>query len=136
MKFYVQLAAVLVLGALLSYATLAWLNSRQDSGEVPVLTPSMQAAQLAEARGCQACHTLDGSRGIGPTWLGSWGATRVLKDGSRVVVDENYLRLAMQNPQAQVVEGYEPLMLPAGFTEAELSLVINLIRDMSLGGAE
>jgi cytochrome c oxidase subunit 2 len=136
MKFYLQLGAVLVLGALLSYAALTWFGSRENTGEVPIQTPSEQAAQLAEVRGCQACHTLDGSAGIGPTWLGSWGATRVLKDGSRVIVDENYLRLAMQNPQAQVVEGYEPLMLPANFTEEEMSLVINLIRDISLGGAE
>jgi len=57
----------------------------------------------------------------------------MLKDGTSVVVDESYLRLAMVNPAAQMVEGYDPVMLPAGFTEQELLLVVDYIRE--LGGA-
>lgn len=132
MKLFLQLVAILALGALLSYAFLQWSGSRTEVSDTTQLSPREQALSLVEARGCVACHRLDGVRAIGPSWLGIWGITRTLKDGSTVVVDEEYLRRAMQDPAAQIVEGYEALMLPAAFTEDELSLVIALIRDSSV----
>jgi cytochrome c551/c552 len=131
MKLFLQLLAILALGALLSYGFLQWSGSRAEATDATQLSPRAQALGLVEARGCIACHRLDGVRAIGPSWLGIWGATRTLKDGNTVVVDEQYLRMAMQEPAAQIVEGYEALMLPAGFTDEELSLVIAFIRDIS-----
>jgi len=45
-------------------------------------------------------------------------------------VDERYLRLAMTDPAVELVEGYDPVMLPAAFTEAELQDVLMLIRGL------
>lgn len=63
-----------------------------------------------ENRGCATCHSLDGSRGQGPSWKGIWGATHQMADGTQVKVDENYIRESILEPQAHVVAGFEPVM--------------------------
>lgn len=59
---------------------------------------------------CTACHTVDGSAGVGPTLQGIFGATRNFTDGTSAVADENYLRESILNPAAKIVEGYQPQM--------------------------
>lgn len=63
-----------------------------------------------ERKGCNSCHSVDGTGSKGPTWKGLWGKTETMRDGSRVVVDAAYLEESMLNPNAKVVEGYEPVM--------------------------
>lgn len=135
MKMFTLVLAVLAVGAALSFATLSWLNST-DSGEARILSPNEQALKLIQGRGCTACHTLDGSKGIGPTWLGAWGARRTFTDGSSALVDADYLRLAMQNPSAQIVQGFDNLMLPTAFTDAEIILVTDLIKSLQVHSAD
>jgi len=59
---------------------------------------------------CIACHTIDGSASVGPTWKGLFGKTETLDDGSTVVVDENYVRESIYDPGAKLVEGFPALM--------------------------
>lgn len=61
-------------------------------------------------KGCATCHSLDGSRSQGPSWKGIWGATHNMADGAQIKVDENYIRESILEPQAHVVQGYEPIM--------------------------
>ena len=63
-----------------------------------------------ENKGCATCHSLDGTKGQGPSWKGVWGATHKAADGKEYKVDENYIRNSILNPQAVVVQGYEPIM--------------------------
>ena len=48
--------------------------------------------------------------GVAPSFLGRYGSKEKLTDGSEVLVDENYLRESILNPQAKVVQGYQPVM--------------------------
>lgn len=131
MKSLVQVIIILFALGGLSYGLLRWLGSG-PAADPQTLTPAQQALALAESRGCVACHSLDGARGIGPSWLGSWGAQRRFVDGSTAAVDADYLREAMQAPAARVVEGFDNVMLPTGFTDAELALMTAFIRDLQL----
>jgi cytochrome c oxidase subunit 2 len=63
-----------------------------------------------DQKGCQTCHTTDGSKSKGPSWKGIWGKPVKLNNGSSVVVDENYVRESMMQPNAKVVDGFEPIM--------------------------
>jgi cytochrome c oxidase subunit 2 len=63
-----------------------------------------------ENRGCAQCHSIDGSRGQGPSFKGIWGQQHKLTDGASVIVDANYIRESILNPQAKVAVGYEPVM--------------------------
>lgn len=56
---------------------------------------------------CVSCHSVDGTRVIGPTWLGSFGTTRALEGGGQAVIDENYIRESILYPQAKRAAGFE-----------------------------
>lgn len=59
---------------------------------------------------CNACHSLDGSKRVGPSFKGLWGRTEKMQDGSEVKVDEEYLRESIMDSQAKIVAGYPPSM--------------------------
>ncbi len=60
--------------------------------------------------GCGACHSLDGTPNTGPTFKGLFGRTETLATGQQVVVDENYIRKSILEPQADIVQGFPPQM--------------------------
>lgn len=87
----------------------AILNFLRRGGEVPRL----DGAKLAREKGCLACHSLDGSRGSGPTFKGLYQKRfTVLQNGTRFsqVADDSYLLESIQKPKAKVVEGFQPFM--------------------------
>jgi cytochrome c oxidase subunit 2 len=88
-----------------------------------------QGQQLAQSRGCLACHSLDGKPGVGPTWKGLFGKSEKLVDGSSVTVDDAYLKKSMNEPNAQVVAGFQPVMPPSGLSDAEMAAVIAFIKE-------
>jgi cytochrome c oxidase subunit 2 len=75
------------------------------------LTGSMSARgeQLFQQLACNTCHTGDGT-GRGPALAGVFGGQVTLENGQTVVADESYIRESILNPQAKIVEGYQPLM--------------------------
>ncbi len=66
--------------------------------------------------GCAACHSIDGSLAgkMGPTFQHLYGSDRPLESGERVTADEDYLREAIIEPAAAVVEGFDAEMPPFG----------------------
>jgi cytochrome c oxidase subunit 2 len=80
--------------------------------------------------GCKSCHSLDGTRVIGPSFKGIWEAEHVLVDGSRVIVDENYIRESILEPQAKVVAGYDPVMptFKGRFKDEDITAMIEFIK--------
>jgi len=75
---------------------------------------SMPLAQLGQllytSRGCATCHSLDGSRGQGPSLKGIFGQQHRMADGRSLLVDENYIRTSMLQPQAEIREGFQGIM--------------------------
>lgn len=70
-------------------------------------------AKLAKEKGCLGCHSLDGSRGVGPSFKGLYQSkVMVLQNGIRVNVtaDDAYLRESILKPKAKIVEGFPPVM--------------------------
>jgi cytochrome c oxidase subunit 2 len=91
-----------------------------------------QGRALSESKGCVACHTIDGSPRVGPTWKGLYGKTETMVDGSTARVDEAYLRSFILNPQARQVKGFAPVMPKLEVTDEELAAIVAYIQ--SLGG--
>ncbi len=94
----------------------AWVASELDLPEDPVVRGQMWASQS----GCVSCHSLDGSRLVGPSWLNVCNEQVRLSDGSSVTADEAYLYESIVNPGAKVVEGYPDGVMP-GTYGADLS---------------
>ena len=84
--------------------------------------PSAERGEiLVNALGCLACHTLDGTELVGPTWLGVYGRTEQLEDGSSVVVDDAYIRESIRMPQAKIVAGFADVAAMPVFGEDVLT---------------
>ena len=66
--------------------------------------------------GCFACHSIDGSKLIGPSFKGIYGheATVITGGTERVVmVDDEYIKRSIYDPNADVVKGFNKgLMMP------------------------
>jgi cytochrome c oxidase subunit 2 len=92
-----------------------------SSGEMPL---AEQGAQVAAQNACSGCHSTDGSSGIGPTWQDLYGSERTFEDGTTAIADEEYLREAIQNPSAKIVEGYQPVMPPVQLTEEQVDALV------------
>ena len=73
--------------------------------------------QLVTDNGCLACHSIDGSQIIGPSWKGIYGSREKLNDGSTVMVDGYYLSESILNPNAKIVEGFSPNTMIQTFGE-------------------
>jgi cytochrome c oxidase subunit 2 len=84
-------------------------DSVQD-GASPVTTLVDQGRKLASEYGCFKCHTVDGTRHIGPSWLDLYQRREPLEDGSTAVADEGYLTESMMDPRAKVVKGFQAVM--------------------------
>jgi cytochrome c oxidase subunit 2 len=93
-----------------------------------VVAPVKQGQLLAQSRGCVACHSVDGSPGVGPTWKGLYGKTEAFDNGKSGVADDAYLKQAIVDPKATIVRGFPPVMPQQPFSEAELSALVEYIK--------
>lgn len=89
-----------------------------------------QGRALSESKGCVACHTVDGSPRVGPTWKGLYGKTETMADGSTAKVDEAYLRSFILDPQARQVKGFPPVMPKMELTDEELAALVAYIQSL------
>lgn len=95
----------------------AWLAGGRTTG-----TAVENGERLFTQLACITCHKTDTS-GRGPVLAGVFGSTVQLMDGRKVVVDENYLRESIMNPQAKIVLGYQPIMPTFQGTVSEENLL-------------
>jgi cytochrome c oxidase subunit 2 len=88
--------------------------------------------KLYNQRGCKQCHSVDGVSGIGPSFKGIWGHNQPLKGGGSVVVEENYVRESIVNPQAKIVAGYEPVMptYQGRLKDKEITAIIEYLKTL------
>lgn len=83
--------------------------------------------QLYAAKGCVACHSLDGTRLVGPTFKGLAGKSESTSAGD-IVADDAYLRESMLQPMAKIVNGYPPAMPPLPLDAIEVESLILFIK--------
>ena len=95
-------------------------------------SPAELGKKLYEQQGCQACHTIDGSPKIGPTFKGAFGREEKLSDGSKITVDENYIRQSILEPQAKIVQGFAPAMptYQGKLSDRELTAIIEYLKTL------
>jgi cytochrome c oxidase subunit 2 len=65
-----------------------------------------QAGRKIAMQNCLSCHSIDGSKSVGPSWQGLFNSERKLVDGTTVKADEAYLKESIENPGAKVAQGF------------------------------
>lgn len=104
-----------------------------STGDMELSDVAQYGAELYRTEGCVACHSIDGSPNVGPTWLDLWGTDRELADGTSVLVDAEYIIESMVDPNTKVAAGY-PAIMPSysRLSDEQLEALTAFIE--SLGG--
>ncbi len=90
--------------------------------------------QMLASFGCTGCHSLDGAKMVGPTLLGIFGRqVTVTSDGveRNQTIDREYLKRALLQPQADLAQGYPPVMPPYTWLSAkELEAIVEYLQEL------
>jgi len=71
--------------------------------------PGSEGLKIMINQGCNACHSSDGSKIVGPSYLNLFGEKQiVITEGKevQVTVDEEYIKKAIFDPNADIVKGF------------------------------
>ncbi len=110
-----------------------------DSSNLASLSTATQGApsaevgeQLVQAYGCNACHSIDGTALVGPTWQGLYGTEEALEGGETAVVDGQYIRESIRDPNAKIVQGFTAGLMPAtlGVKDEEIPHIIEYMKSL------
>ena len=105
---------------------------------------------LYKTTGCAQCHSVDGSPGQGPTWLGLYKhevkfsvapAGYTLSESDNDAKWDAYLRESVLDPGAKIVLGYQNVMPPYGaqfsgtaYKDKKLSAIVEYIKSLDNHG--
>jgi len=108
-----------------------WVAEQQAAISAnPVERGKKWAAQF----GCAACHSIDGSKLVGPTWKGLYGHDVQLADGSTVKADDAYIIESIINPNAKIVKDFQPNLMPPTYgtqlTQQQISDLLEYIKSL------
>lgn len=85
-------------------------DSAPAAASAPVENLAERGKKLFNAKGCNACHSVNTKVLVGPPLNSVFGREVELTDGKKATVDENYIRQSLMDPTVSVVKGFQPLM--------------------------
>ncbi|WP_340113462.1 cytochrome c oxidase subunit II [Maribellus mangrovi] len=88
-----------------------WLTDTTSvaSSIAAAASPTATGRKVMQNIGCFACHSIDGTKLVGPSFKGIWGETQTVTTGGEkreITVDEDYVRKSIFDPNADIVEGF------------------------------
>lgn len=89
----------------------AWLSKLPD----PKDSKDLKGLEIIKTNGCTSCHSLDGSKIVGPSFKGMFGSKHtVVENGSEkeITVDEAYIKTSIYEPSKQIVKDFPAVMQP------------------------
>jgi cytochrome c2 len=131
-RIWLDITVGVVLVSMLVFGSLYIFRLNTDARQVQFSDEqAMRGQQVSTDYGCIACHTVDGSPGVGPSWLGMWGRTEALTNGDTVVVDEDYFVESLLNPGRHIVDGYPNVMMRSFVTDQEIIDLMAFARSLA-----
>ncbi|UCE78322.1 MAG: cytochrome c oxidase subunit II [Nitrospiraceae bacterium] len=89
---------------------LRWYSPGEAGIEFPY-----RGREILDVKGCIGCHSLDGSKKIGPTFKGIYDRRSIVitsGEEREVITDEEYMRRSILVPKSDIVKGY-PAVMPS-----------------------
>jgi cytochrome c oxidase subunit 2 len=79
--------------------------------------PAERGQKWAQQFGCVACHSVDGAQLVGPSWVNLCDGQETMNDGSVLETTEDYVRESILSPDAHIVQGFAPGIMPKQFID-------------------
>jgi len=98
--------------------------------------PESEGLKLLRSTGCLACHSLDGSKLVGPSFAGLYGSQRTVTAGGArktVTADDAYITRSIYEPNEEVVEGYARNLMQsyrALLTEEQTGIITEYLKTL------
>ncbi|MGE5395231.1 MAG: cytochrome c oxidase subunit II [Candidatus Saccharibacteria bacterium] len=92
----------------------AWYVDTTKQVAAATDSPTASGQRIMKNIGCFACHTVDGSKLVGPSLKGVYGhAVTVITGGTEreVTADDEYIKRSIYDPNADVVKGFNKGMM-------------------------
>ncbi len=102
--------------------------------------PEDEGLTLLRGTGCLACHSLDGSKLVGPSFAGLYGSQRTVEEGNTqktVTADEAYIISSIYDPNKEVVVGYARNLMQSYrdlLTVENIAIMTEYMKTLSNGG--
>lgn len=110
-----------------------WFEELKVTG----IQPDAPGLILLRNTGCLACHSIDGSKLVGPSFKGVWGTERKIDAGGivrTVTFDESYMSKSVYDPDSEIVEGYSKGLMKSytgTLSEEDLKTITEYIKTLS-----
>lgn len=107
----------------------AWLKKAAAEAGGPA---SLEKGQEVYNTVCIACHSVDGTPRVGPSFKGLYGSQRKLASGQTVEANDDYLMRSLLEPNADIVEGFPPAMPPMAGTlnQTQIESIILYVKSL------
>ncbi|KOH45585.1 cytochrome c oxidase subunit II [Sunxiuqinia dokdonensis] len=86
-----------------------YTDTTQQVASAEVDSPAAAGKRIMTNIGCFACHSIDGSKIIGPSFKGIYGHEVTVKTGGSertITVDDEYIKRSIYEPEADIVDGF------------------------------
>ena len=99
--------------------------------------PGAIGRKLMESKGCIVCHSIDGTKIVGPSFKGIYGhKVIVTTDGKEreITVDDAYITRSINEPNADVVKGFnqgQMVSYKGQFTAEDIKHIAEYIKTLS-----
>lgn len=106
-----------------------WIDS---GGGLADLSLEDRGQLLFQRSGCTQCHSVDGTKGTGPSLKGVYGKQENFADGTSQLADENYIRESILYPNRKIVQGYTPAMptYANSLRDAQLDAIVAYVKSL------
>lgn len=110
----------------------AWLKV-VDGFSGAGLSPAQKGKRLHTIQ-CASCHSVDGTKNIGPSWKDIYGKTETFTDGSSALVDDQYIRESILEPGKKIVAGFGTQMqsFKGILGEDDIAAIIEYMKTISV----
>lgn len=100
-------------------------------------TPGDEGLSIMRTQGCLACHSSDGTKIVGPTYLNLFGKQEVVtRNGADVTitVDSTYIKRSIFDPNADIVKGYPKGLMQSykgKISDADIEKIIVYLKSLN-----
>jgi cytochrome c oxidase subunit 2 len=115
----------------------AWYAASAKIAAVSGNTPGAVGESIMRTAGCLACHTIDGTKLIGPTYLNLYGSQVVIiRDGKEMTVTANdeYLKKCITEPNVDNVKGFPTTLMQSyrsQLTDDDIAKIIEYLKTLN-----